>query len=219
MYFLSSVKDIFIDFLFPKSKRVLELEALSVDKLLYILPPAEGMKDKYTLALFDYSHSLVKEVIWELKYSGNVRIVNKLGEILYDYIRQEILNLALFENWGTPILLPIPMSNKRKFERGWNQTELLIKVIVQHDREKAFRYLPGQLIKYRHTDSQTKIASKNERLENLTNSMKVLNASSVAGACVIVLDDVTTTGATFDEARRALRVAGAEKILCVAIAH
>ena len=223
MNLLSQIRDLFTDFLFPKSREVVELEALSIDALLSILPPAKNLKDKNTVALFDYEHPLVKKIVWEIKYSGNIKMAQKLGEILYDHIRQEILNLALFESasrrMGQLILIPMPISDKRRFERGWNQTELLAKEAVAHDREKMFKYLPKQLVKYRHTESQTKTASRSERLGNLMNSMKVLNPSSVAGACVIVLDDVTTTGATFTEARRALRAGGARKILCIAIAH
>ena len=223
MNLLPQIRDLFTDFLFPKSRKVVELEALSIDALLGALPPAENLKDKNTMALFDYEHPLVKKIVWEIKYSGNIQIIKKFGEILYDHIRQEILDLALFESasrrMGQLILIPMPISDKRRFERGWNQAELLAKEIVAHDREKMFKYLPKQLAKYRHTESQTKTASRSERLENLINSMKVLNPSSVAGTCVIVLDDVTTTGATFAEARRALRAAGARKILCIAIAH
>ena len=219
MNFLSRTRDLFIDFLFPKSEKTLELETLSASALLETLPPAETLKDKYTLALFDYHHPLVKEIIWELKYSGNTRIADKLGEILYDVICHELAELNLFEKWGRPILVPIPVSDKRRFERGWNQSELLAEKVVAYDTEKIFKYLPRQLAKLRHTESQTKTASRNERLENLKNSMKVLNPLSVVDRCVIVLDDVTTTGATFAEARRALHAAGAKKILCVAVAH
>lgn len=219
MNFLSHIRDLCTDFLFPKSRAVLELEALSLGQLLDALPPAERLKDKNTMALFDYSHPLVKEIVWELKYSGNARIAHRLGEILYDHIRHELTDLALFEKWDKLILVPIPTSDKRRFERGWNQSELLAEQVLARDSEKIFKYLPRQLAKLRHTESQTKTASKSERLKNLTNSMKVLNASSVAGSCVIVLDDVTTTGGTFAEARRALYAAGAKKILCVAVAH
>lgn len=223
MHLLSRMRDLFVNFLFPPSPKVLELETFSAGVLLETLPPAESLKDKHTMALFNYRDPLVKEIIWELKYSGNVRIAEKLGEILHDHIRHELLDLALFESasWrmGKPILMPIPISDKRRFERGWNQSELLIKAVMVHDHEKVFRYLPKQLVRFRHSESQTKTASRSERLENLTNSMKVLNAPSVAGECVIVIDDVTTTGSTFAEARRALRAAGARKILCVAVAH
>ena len=219
MYFLSRIRDLCVDFLFPRNPKVLELEALSAGVLLETLPPADTLEDKNTMALFNYSHPLVKEIVWELKYSGNIRMAEKLGEILYDHIRHELADLALFEKWGKPILVPMPISDKRRFERGWNQSELLAEEIMRCDREKMFRYLPRQLVKIRETESQIKTASKRERLENLTQSMKILNAPSVAGECVIVLDDVTTTGSTFAEARRALRAAGAKRILCFAVAH
>ena len=219
MHFISRIRDLFADFLFPKSNKVLELEALSVGTLLEVLPPAPPPKDKNTVALFDYSHPLVKEIIWELKYSGNIRIADKLAEILYDVICHELTDLGLFEKWERPILVPIPISDKRRFERGWNQSELLAEGVMVHDKGGKLKYLPKQLVKIRHTESQTKTASRNERLRNLSDSMKVLNASMLDGECVIVLDDVTTTGSTFAEARRALRAAGAKKILCVAVAH
>src|SRR3989344_3562771 len=135
MHFLSRTRDLLINFLFPKSRKVLELEALSTDTLLNILPLAESIKDKHTLALFNYGHPLVKEIIWELKYSGNVRIANKLGEILYDHIQHELVDLSLFESvsWrtGKLIIMPIPISDKRRFERGWNQTELLSEEVMR----------------------------------------------------------------------------------------
>src|SRR3989344_9557483 len=188
MRFLSRIKDLCTDFLFPRSLEILELEALSTGTLLETLPPAETLKDKNVVALFDYSHPLVKEIIWELKYGGNARVAEKLGEILYDCIRHELLDLALFEKWDRLVLVPIPVSEKRRFERGWNQSELLAKEVVSRDNEKMLRYLPRQLVKIRHTESQTKTASRSERLKNLTNSMDVLNRVPVAGECVIVLD-------------------------------
>lgn len=219
MRFFSYIWRLCIDFLFPKNKKVLELEALTTDTLLKILPPAEHIKDKYTITLFDYKHPVVKEIIWEIKYKGNKQLAGKLAEILYDVICHELSEYNLFDKWDKPILIPIPISDKRRFERGWNQSELLAEAIKSLDTGHNFKYLPRQLAKFRHAESQTKTSSKNERLENLKNSMKVLNASLVNGACVIVLDDVTTTGSTFAEARRALFASGAKKVLCVAVAH
>jgi len=223
MHLLSHIRDLFTDFLFPKSFKVRKLEALSTDALTQILPKAQHLKEKNTMALFDYNHFLVKEIIWELKYSGNVRIAGKLGEILYDYILHELVDLNLFESssWQREklILIPIPISDKRRLERGWNQSELLAIQIMMKDSKKMFKYLPGQLLKRHDTLSQIKTRSRKERLQNLTDSMIVKDEQKVGGACVIVIDDVTTTGSTFKEARRALFSAGAKRILCIAVAH
>lgn len=226
MHLLLHIRDLCIEFLFPRSSRVIELEQLSTDTLLQTLPGAEILEDRNTVALFNYSHPIVKEIVWEVKYRGNTKIAGKLGGILYDTIIHELADRSLFEKWGLStssgerlILMPIPISDKRRFERGWNQSEILAEAIHSYDSGKMFKYLPRQLAKLHHTESQTKTGSRSERLKNLKNSMKVLNESQVEGACVVVVDDVTTTGSTFREAERALHAAGAKKILCIALAH
>ena len=125
---------------------------------------------------------------------------------------ESALNAGLF-----PIAFPGSGISEKAFYPNSNLR--LAEKIIKCDSKKLLKYLPSQLVKNHHTESQTKTSSRVERLKNLTNSMRVLNPSSVLGECVIVVDDVTTTGSTFAEASRALRSAGAKKILCYAVAH
>ena len=184
------------------------------------MPAPSGVEgEENTLALFDYSSPLVKEIIWEVKYGGNRVLADKLGAILYDVIISELNERNVLLKWRSAILIPMPVSDRRRYERGWNQAELLAAAVKTRDHGNLLRYLPRQLAKIRHTESQTRTANKSERIHNLAHSMKVINPLSVADKFVVLLDDVITTGSTFAEARRALREAGAKKILCVAIAH
>lgn len=217
--FIARLTGFLTDFLFPKNDKVLALESLSSATLLETLPRAEDLDRDDTLAVFDYSHPVVKEIIWQVKYGGNRVLASKLGEIFYDIIIEELGERNILSKWPTAILIPMPISGKRRFERGWNQAELIAEEIKKRDINKIFKYTPGQLVKTRHTESQTRTGSKSEREHNLDKSMMVINPPSLKDRFVILIDDVVTTGSSFAEAKRALKEAGVRKVLCIAAAH
>ena len=210
--------DMLLTYLFPRAEGVEKLHKLSLSELSQ-LPPSQALGDPDTIALFEYAHHTVKEIVWQVKYKGNRDLAKKVGILLYDTIMAELEERNIFAKFPNVLLIPMPTSAERRLERGWNQAELLAQALLSDDNGHKFVYLPHAITKIRHTESQTKATSRSERLENLRNSMRVASASPISGKCVVLLDDVTTTGATFAEARHALKEAGAKKIICVALAH
>ena len=83
----------------------------------------------------------------------------------------------------------------------------------------ALEYAPKALIRTINTKTQQGLP-RAERLKNIKNSMTSgPDAEKIKGRGCIVVDDVTTTGATLAEAKRALRVAGARAVHCIALAR
>jgi competence protein ComFC len=222
---LLSLPQSLVDFLFPKADSIYDLESMSAGELTSLLQAPRETEE--AIAIFSYEDSRVREIIWEIKYRKNRTLAKKMAEILYDVLKQELSERVVMENFINPLLIPLPMSTERRAERGFNQTEMLCEELVAIDtpaigsagRENLFEYAPNILIKDRHTESQTKTTSKRERVRNIEHSMRVLNEAEAKGRNIILLDDVSTTGATMREAKRALREAGSKKILSVAIAH
>lgn len=218
MGILSALLKSFSEFIYPSSREVLELENLSPDKLLSILPRST-LDERDVLAIFSYQDPSVKEIVWQIKYKGNLTLAKSVATLLYDVIMDELQERNIFEKRESVVLIPMPVSNERRMIRGWNQAEILAEAIAKIDTAGRMKYEPRLLAKVRHTESQTKTTAKKERLANLEDSMQMLDHNAVTGEFVVLIDDVTTTGATFKEASRALREAGVKKILCVAIAH
>lgn len=218
MRILSALLKSFSEFIFPSSSVVLALLKLGPDQLLSTLPRST-LDQGSRLALFSYQDPLVKEVIWQIKYKGNLTLAKSVATLLYDVIMDELQERNTFEKHHNVMLLSMPISNERRMMRGWNQAEILAEAIASLDTAGRMKYEPKLLVKVRHTESQTKTTAKRERLANIENSMQVPDYNVVEGQFVVLIDDVTTTGATFKEASRALKEAGVRQVLCIAVAH
>ena len=165
-----------------------------------------------------YKEKVVTALVWELKYRANPRAAALAGA----FLAEELMATAV-EELGKPLLIPVPMHSARRRERGYNQTELLCTYAIRalnevEGRNDCFDYAPDILIRTRATPPQQGLP-KHERLKNIKNSMRVASPERVHGRACVVVDDVTTTGATLIEARRALLAAGAARVHLVALAQ
>lgn len=179
-------------------------------------PPEKNRTN--TIVIFDYSDRRVRKAVWLLKYRRRTALARVFARIIYDFLLEELAEERLFSGSAKPVLAPVPISERRFRERGYNQVGLVASELENLDKNNFFTLKQSALKKIRYTESQVGTAGKNERLKNLRGSIAA-NPEIVGGKNIILLDDVLTTGATMEEARRALKAAGAKKILCVALAH
>lgn len=184
------------------------------------LQEAERESLKWIFPIYDYRDPIIKKAIWLLKYKNKRKITKILSEALYPRILEELSEITLLENFHNPILIPIPLAPKRKKERGFNQAELVCQHLAKLDASnKNFTLITNVLIKPKDTIHQAHIHNRKDRLENLLGSFSVKNADLIKNRNIILIDDITTTGATLSEAKKVLREHGAKKIIAFTIAH
>ena len=205
---------------------------------LSLCPAAERESAKWIFPLLDYRHPPVKKALWLLKYKGKKGVAKIFAELLYGQILEELSELSLLENFREPLLMPIPLSRKRRNERGYNQAELICKEIVKIHLSPSPSPWQGEggqgpgevwtletniLIKPKETEHQARIKDRGIRLKNIIGSFAVKNSrentNRIKDRNIILIDDITTTGATLNEARKILKAAGARKIIAFTVAH
>lgn len=190
-----------IDLLLPPRRTDILVRALTIDLLQRI-----SQEDS-----LPYHDARVQALVWEVKYYASSRALKLAGE----YMGEKILTIAS-EEIGAPLLVPIPMHPYRRKVRGHNQTEVLCKTAVRFCGWSVV-YAPKVLSKVVDTQTQQGLP-KAERIKNVAHSMQA-DTRAVSGRACIVVDDVTTTGATLAEAKRALHAAGARAVYSTALAR
>lgn len=115
------------------------------------------------------------------------------------------------------IMVPVPLHAKRERERGFNQSALFSAALARHTPFRDIPIAPA-LWRMRHTETQTERPDYAARRENVKNCFAVPDPATVRGKKILLIDDVATSGATFDEATRVFKAAGAAHIAALVFA-
>jgi len=147
-------------------------------------------------------------LVHALKYSSKTRLALTLGHALAALAGQDT------ELAAADAVCAVPLHPARLRERGYNQSELLAQVVAA-DLGKP---LVSPIVRRKNTRTQTAIQSEQERIENLRDAFAVKPGVKLAGQQLILVDDVTTSGATLDAAGKRLLAAGASAVLGLVVA-
>ncbi len=111
------------------------------------------------------------------------------------------------------VVVPVPTASSRVRRRGYDQAALIAKAFA---RKHSLEYLPCLR---RDGQSHQVGASRSERLLQLAQAFRVVRMQRLRGMPVLLVDDVITTGATFEAAARVLHAAGAAQVSAIAFAR
>ncbi len=184
--------------------------------------PAVDPNDLNVFSPFAFHDPVIRKSIQKLKYYRGRQIAESLGEALYDRALETIADKRLLWGLGADekiVLIPTPLSVKRLKQRGYNQAKLIAEAFARQDPAMSFTICSDVLYKTRETASQVSVKDRNKRLRNVVGAFEVKNKQPVVDKCVILFDDVTTTGATLAECRKVLLKSGAREVFAITVAH
>lgn len=140
-----------------------------------------------------YYGGVLKELILKFKYKSDFTAGDILAELLEAYITERF-------DYKEYIITYIPLSKKSLKVRGFNQCEYIAKKIAGNLEINVIELF----IKVKETKEQKKL-KKDERFENIREAFAIKKGINVKNKRIILIDDVTTTGATLQEASKLLK--------------
>lgn len=161
---------------------------------------------EYGRALFSYTKE-VQEAIVRYKYKNQRGYAAWFGDMMAKRFAEEIWQMQ------AQVLVPVPLYIKKERVRGFNQAELLARVIGERCG------LPVQkLLKRRRKTEAQKELGYEDRLANLEGSFQIIEPGEEMPEAVILVDDIYTTGSTVDACAAVLKKAGVKRVYFLAVA-
>ena len=218
--YLKITKDFILDSLFPtKCLGCQARNEILCNNCVYKIRPAERETPEKILAVFDYRDLVIKKAIWELKYHHKRYIGEKLGQLLYEFLIEDISEIRTYASGQPVYVIPVPISRKKTKIRGYNQANTIAKSFCDSSPLKIFELKNHIVFKKIDTLPQAKITNRKRRLENVRGVFDIKNPENIKGKTIIIIDDVTTTGGTILEIMKILKKSGAKKVIGFAVAH
>ena len=147
---------------------------------------------------------VLQKLIRGLKYHKQKELAFYLAKFMYEYWTQ-------LEISGDFQVVPTPLHKNRMRKRKYNHMEL---VAVEFFKLSGYTLNTELIKRVKDTKPQYRLSRK-ERLQNLSQAFEV-DSSKNLNKPVLILDDICTTGATFEEMINALKEQGIKNIVCMA---
>ncbi len=150
---------------------------------------------------------VIRQAIHQLKYRNLRALAVTLAKLMQDYLATNPL--------PGEVLVPVPLHPKRTRERGYNQSSLLAKEL---SKLTGLPVVDDCLIRQRYTPPQARTPTVDERRSNVANAF-TCHGSRLQDRQVLLIDDVSTSGATLDTCATALKAAGAATVWGLVLAR
>jgi ComF family protein len=160
------------------------------------------------VALGRYQDELRQAAI-RMKHFHEYPLTAAVGNLLADRVEAELSDRL------PQIIVPIPKFWVKRVLRGTNTSEVLADTLGQRLRRPVAR----RALRSRRATQKQSLLGRVERQRNVDRTLRVARPSKFDRADVLVVDDIMTTGATANEAARALLQAGARQITVAIVAR
>lgn len=161
-----------------------------------------------------YEQKIINKLIKSFKYYFVKELYQDLGKIFILFLNELFDKKEQKINFQKSLIMPVPLSAYRKRWRGFNQSEILARLVAENFN---LELSVNELIRIKHTRPQVKL-NKIQRENNIKNCFS-WNAGDLAGRQIILIDDVVTTGATLNECAKVLKDYGAGKVWGLVLAN
>ena len=178
------------------------------------LPLTEGLDGEQRKGNFDrclspfFYTGLVRESFHRYKFEGYRWYAHAYGKWMCQCLEDELGEPFDVVTWA-------PLSRKRLRKRGYDQARLLARTVAEHWGQKAQPLLE----KVRDIPAQSGLSGAQSRWDNVAGAYRLAQGADVSGLCVLLVDDIVTTGATLSECAGILKSAGAKRVLCATLAR
>jgi ComF family protein len=160
-----------------------------------------------------YYNPLLKKIIKNIKYRLATDVWREFCQIIKP---EQIDKLGFYKELSHQLVFqPIPLSQKKFNERGFNQA----KIISEYFQKFLNFPLANLLIRKKETPPQAQLESLEKRYQNVRGAFEVTDKNLINNKSILLVDDVVTTGSTVKEAARILKKAGAKRVYILALAR